>query len=33
MTTDDKISDGKLQYDVIRKASKILVLSSGQTDK
>ena len=33
MTTDDKISDEKLQYDINREAAKILVLSSGRSDK
>ena len=29
MITDDKIRDEKLQYDIIREAAKISVLSSG----
>ena len=33
MTTDDKIRDEKLQYDVNRKTAKISVLSSGKIDK
>ena len=33
MTTDDKIRDEKLQYDINREAAKILVLSSGRSDK
>ena len=33
MTTDDKIKDEKLQYDINREASKISVLSSGKIDK
>ena len=33
MTTDDKIRDEKLQYDIDREASKIPVLSSGKTCK
>ena len=33
MTTDDKISDEKLQEDIDRQATKILVLSSGKIDK
>ena len=33
MTTDDKIRDEKLQYDINREATKILVLSSGRSDK
>ena len=32
MTTDDKIRDGKLQYDINREAAKMLALSSGKTD-
>ena len=28
MTTDDKIRDGKLQYDIKREAAKISALSS-----
>ena len=31
MTINDKIRDGKLQYD--REAAKIIVLSSGKIDK
>ena len=30
MTTDDKIRDEKLQYDINREAAKISVLSSGK---
>ena len=33
MTTDDKIRDGKLQYDINREAAKISTLSSGKIDK
>ena len=33
MTTDDKIRDKKLQYDINREAAKILALSSGKIDK
>ena len=34
MTTDDKIIGGKLQYDINRKAAKILASSSsGKIDK
>ena len=33
MTTDDKIKDEKLQYDINRQAAKISALSSGKTDK
>ena len=33
MTIDDQIRDGKLQYDINRKAAKISALSSGKTDK
>ena len=33
MTIDDKIKDEKMQYDIKRKAAKILTLSSGKTDK
>ena len=33
MTTDDKIRDEKLHYDINREATKILVLSSGRSDK
>ena len=32
MATDDKIRDGKLQYDINREAAKMLALSSGKTD-
>ena len=32
ITTDDKIRDGKLQYDVNREAVKISALSSGRID-
>ena len=33
MTIDDKIRDGKLQYDINREADKISALSSNKTDK
>ena len=33
MTTDDKIRDEKLQYDIHREVAKISALSSGKTDK
>ena len=33
MTTEDKIRDKKLQYDINRKAAKISTLSSGKIDK
>ena len=33
MTTDDKIEDEKLQYDINREARKISVLSPGKIDK
>ena len=33
MTTDDKIRDEKLQYDVNREAAIISALSSGKIDK
>ena len=33
MTIDDQIKDEKLQYNINRKATKILALSSGKTDK
>ena len=33
MIFDDKIRDGKLQYDINREAAKISVLSSGSIDK
>ena len=33
MTTDDKIRDEKIQYDINREAAKISVLSSGKIDK
>ena len=33
MTTDDKIRDEKLQYDINREAAKISALSSGKTYK
>ena len=33
MTTNDKIKDGKLQYDINREASKIPALSSGKINK
>ena len=33
MTTDDKIWDETLQYDINREAAKLSPLSSGKTDK
>ena len=33
MTTDDKIRDEKLQYDINREAAEISALSSGKIDK
>ena len=33
MTIEDQIRDKKLQYDIIREAAKISVLSSGKIDK
>ena len=33
MTTDAKIRDGKLQYDINREAAKISALLSGNIDK
>ena len=33
MTTDDKIRDEKLQYDINRDEAKISELSSGKIDK
>ena len=33
MTTDDKIRDEKLQYDINREAAKISALSSWKIDK
>ena len=33
MTTDDKIRDEKLQYDINREAAKISTLLSGKIDK
>ena len=33
MTTNDKIRDEKLQYDINREAAKISTLSSGNIDK
>ena len=33
MTTDDKLLDEKLQYDINREAAKISALSSGQIHK
>ena len=32
MTTDDKIRNGKLQYDTDREAAKVSDLSSGKFD-
>ena len=33
MTINDQIWDGKLQYDIIRKATVISALSLGKTDQ
>ena len=33
MTIDDQIRDGKIQYDISRKAAKISALSSNKIDK
>ena len=33
MTTDDKIMDEKMQYDINREAAKISALSYGKIDK
>ena len=33
MTIDDKIKDGKLQYNIYRKAVKISALSPGEIEK
>ena len=33
MTINEKIKNGKLQYDISREAAKILPLSSGKIDK
>ena len=33
MTTDDKIKDEKLQYDINREAAKVSALSSDKIDK
>ena len=33
MIIDDQINDGKIQYDINRKAAKILALLSGKIDK
>ena len=33
MTTDDKIRDEKLQYDINREAAKLSALLSGKIDK
>ena len=33
MITDDRIIDGKMQYDINREAGKILALSSCKVDK
>ena len=33
MTSDDKIKDGKLQYNINREAAKISALSSGKINK
>ena len=33
MTTDDKIRDEKLEYDINREAAKVSAISSGKIDK
>ena len=33
MTIDDKIEDGKLQYDIDREVAKISTLTAGKIDK
>ena len=33
MTIDDKIEDGKLQYDIDREIAKISTLTAGKIDK
>ena len=33
MTTDDKIRDEKLKYDINREAAKVSAISSGKIDK
>ena len=33
MTIDDKITNDKIQYDIIREAAKISALLSGKIDK
>ena len=33
MTIDDRIRDGKLQYDINKETAKISALSSGKIDK
>ena len=33
MSTDDKIRDEKLQYDINKEAAKISAFSSGKNDK
>ena len=33
MTTDDKIMDEKIQYNIKREAAKISTLSSGKIDR
>ena len=33
MTTNDKVRDEKLQYDITREAAKISALSSGKNNK
>ena len=33
VSTDDKIRDEKLQYDINRETAKISALSSGKVDK
>ena len=33
MAIDDKIRDGKLQYNISRESAKISALSSGRIDK
>ena len=33
MTSDDKIREGNLQYDINREVAKVLALSSGNIDR
>ena len=33
MTSDDKIREGNLQYDINREVAKVLALSSGKIDR